>query len=122
MAMCQRPRRSPLIVALLLSAVACGAEARAENWSARLVAACEKSSNLGAAMCRCVGDQAKTGLSPEGLHLLVAMLEKDESEIESARRVASLQDAAAAGTFMARAPAVCARAGIQPTPPTPEER
>ncbi len=110
-----------LRILIIAALIGCSAEGGADDLAARLASACEKSSNLGTAMCRCVGDQAKADLSPDGLQLLVAMLEKDDAAIESVRRTASLQDAAAAATFMTRAPAACARSGIQPTPKTPEE-
>jgi len=106
-----------LLIGLTLG---CGAKGGADDLSARLATACEQTSNLGAAMCRCVGEKAKADLSPEALRLLVALVEKDDAAIEAARRTASLPDAATAGTFMVRAPAACGRQGVT-VPPSPED-
>lgn len=59
-------------------------------------------------MCACIGTEVTT-LEPPAQRFLVAVLEKDEAQMDVARRDASLADAAAAGTFMVRASAACAR-------------
>lgn len=93
-----------------VAAGACGQAAPppAATVASRVTAVCSATSNLPPDLCACIGTEAET-LEPSAQKFLVAMLEKDEAQMDVAKREASLADAAAAGTFMVRASATCAR-------------
>lgn len=94
--------------ALLSLPAACGGRP-ASDLASRVASVCSSTSNLSTEMCACVGREAATTLTPAAQRLLVALLEKDQAAIEAAGQTAAPTDAVAAGTFMARAPATCAK-------------
>jgi hypothetical protein len=105
-----------ILVSLLAGCPAGGDGGGGGNLVARLAAACDRTSNLGKALCDCVAEEADTDLSDTSLRLLVAMLEQDTAAANTVRRDASLEDATSAATFMTRGPATCARRGIAAEP------
>lgn len=100
-----------IIAGLAASAAACGGDAppSGSDIAARVSKVCTATSNLTSELCTCIGQQAAETLAPAGQRFLIAMLEKNDALMETAKREASIADAAAAGTFMVRASATCAR-------------
>lgn len=99
---------------------ACGGGGGSAGLEARIAAACDASSNMGAALCDCVGDEAGRDLAPKAQELLAAMLEQDDDRAEQLRGEVSVEEAMSAGTFMVRAPAACAARGVGSSPPVAE--
>lgn len=105
----------PLIKALLgtsLTLLACskgGADIATDPERDRFVQACLASTNLPRPICECTAKKAKDQLSPNGLAFLTASLGQEEAKAAELRAQLNVQEAMAAGTFMARGPAECAR-------------
>ncbi len=76
---------------------------------ARFVQACLASSNLPRPVCECTAKKAKDELSANGFAFLTASLGKEEAKAAELRGKLNVQEAMAAGTFMTRGPAACAR-------------
>lgn len=81
----------------------------AERTEGDFAKACLSSSNLSKEVCECSGKKAKGELSPDGFALLVAMLENNEEVSTSLRSKLPVDQTMKVGTFMARAPAQCAK-------------
>jgi len=82
----------------------------------RVAELCNTTTNMGAELCRCVGDKAESDLSPGALEFLVASLEQQEQRTEKLRGKLSVEELMSAGMFMTSAPAACAKAAAAPTP------
>ncbi len=96
------------MLALCFLAIGLPANA-AERSQADFVKACLSSSNLSKEVCECSAKKAKGELSPDGFALLVAMHEKNNEVSASLRSTLPIDQTMKAGTFMARAPAQCAK-------------
>ena len=73
------------------------------------VDACLSSSNLNRTICECAGNNAQTQPSPKGFEFLVANLNQDDETTTKLRGELPLPEIMAAGMFMAKGPAKCAR-------------
>ncbi len=114
--------RSCCAIALFgVVALACGGSgggSGSDAGLARFTDACLASSNLPRPICECAAGKAQAELSADGLAFLTATLEQDEARAAELRGKLDFQQTMAAGTFMARGPAECAReqAGVSPAP------
>lgn len=71
--------------------------------------ACVSSGNLPPEVCPCTAEKAAEELWPDGFNFLVASLSGNDEEAARLRNELDLSEAMAAGTFMARGAAECAR-------------
>lgn len=74
----------------------------------RLAEICRATTNMGDAICTCVGDRARTQLSSKGLAFLVASMNKQEEAAERLKQELTMQELTTAGMFFVTAPAACA--------------
>lgn len=106
------PRLTATLVGTMLTLLACSrssARATADPDLDGFVTACLASSNLPRPICECTAEKAKGELSTNGFAFLTASLGNDEAKAAELRGKLDLQEAMAAGTFMTRGPADCAR-------------
>lgn len=93
----------------LIASSTTGADTRADPDLDRFVTVCLSSSNLSRPICECTARKAKDQLSANGFAFLTASLGKEEAKAAELRRKLSVKEAMAAGTFMTRGPADCAK-------------
>lgn len=98
-----------LLGASLLSCQGSGDGAASDAGLASFTDACLASSNLPRPICECAAGKAKAELTPNGFAFLTAALRQDEARTAELRDKLAVQEAMAAGTFMARGPAECAQ-------------
>ncbi len=117
------PRLTRILAATTLALLACSksnAGTASDPGIDRFVQACLASSNLPQPICECTAKKAKDQLSPNGFAFLTASLAKEDAKVDELRGKLSVQEAMAAGTFMARGPVDCARElGGTPTEEAP---
>jgi hypothetical protein len=93
-------RRAPIrraILGVAMSLAACGGAAVDGS---DIAAACEKSTNMGPAICDCLGRKANQDLSGDERAFVVAALTENEAETTRLRSELSLESAMKAGMFM----------------------
>lgn len=80
----------------------------------RVAELCGTTTNMGAAVCRCIGEKAETELKGETHELLIAMLEKQDQRSAELRAKLPVQEVMKAGMFMVNTPKTCS--GVDGTP------
>ena len=70
--------------------------------------ACESTTNMGAEICQCLGENAAQDLSPDGFAFLTAMMQKDTEKLTALREQMEFADLTAASMYMVSGPANCA--------------
>jgi len=101
-------RMAAIATAMALGAVTVISGCTSERPETDFVGACVKSGNLEREVCECAAAKAREELSPKAYAFLVATLDQDEEQIHRLRKELEMQDALAAGMFMASGPARCA--------------
>ena len=102
-----RRRFGSAIAGAVLALAACG-EGHDANDVSEFVEACLSSSNLDRPICECAAKKASEELSSDAFAFLLATLGENEAAAAELRTKLDLSEAAAAGMFMATAPAQCA--------------
>jgi len=98
----------------LLPMAALAAETTDEQRAANALAvstACANGTNMPAAICTCVGDQAAGDLSADQQAFVIAAFNANQAEATRLRGVLSGGDLVQAATFMASTPQNCMQAG-----------
>jgi hypothetical protein len=94
----------------VVASIACAGGASSSADAERLAEICRTTTNMGNAICECVGERARTELTSRSLAFLVASMDKREEAAEMLKKELTLQEVTSAGMFFATAPAACAGA------------
>ena len=113
----QQSSWKPAAAALMCAALVGGCTSETERESAayadeEFVEACLSVGNLEREICECTAEKAKAELTPNARAFVIASLTNDREEVQRLRDELDMQEALAAGKFMAKAPGDCAE-GLQ---------
>ena len=108
--------RIPLvIVGALMLVLGCGSAGGDSGGKANRVAElCGTTTNLNAAVCRCIGEKAESDLQGETRELLIAILEKQDQRSAELRAKLPVGEVMKAGMFMVNTPRTCSGADGTP--------